>query len=100
MAWSELFHGSPVYFALEGNDLAQRVPIADPPPAVELGLVAGIHLYADVVGKHSQQKPFLLLANADGLAASTHQSLRQTIAQPASGTGQNLDVVRRQADLL
>src|SRR3546814_10591078 len=55
----------PVNLALEVDHVLQRIPEIDPTPAIELGLGAGIKAHVMVVAEHPQQKPDLLLTNAD-----------------------------------
>src|SRR5690606_16599924 len=48
--------------------------------------------------RQAQQEPLLFLADAQRLAMSTDQTLRQTITQPATGAGENFHILLFQAD--
>src|SRR5690554_5408277 len=84
VAHGELLHGAAIDLAFERHHLTQRVPVADPAPAVELRTVtAPGETHRVVLSQHSQQKPLLLLTDADRAAFDlAHQPFRQAVAQP------------------
>src|SRR5690606_12786629 len=91
---------SDVHESLEVDDLLDRPPVVDPPAAVEFGLVRQIEAQTARVAIELQQKPSLLLADADRSLLAPDVSLRQAVAQPAPGLADQLDVVRLEAHLL
>src|SRR5690606_10068082 len=79
--------------------LTQRIPVTDPAPAIKLGLGGPGHADSFILAGQPKQKWFLLrLADADRLGVAANQPLRQTIAQPATGAGEDFHILRQQAD--
>merc|ERR1711991_669896 len=95
----EFFECATIDFALEGDHLPQRIPVTDPAPAIELRLAGQVHAHTLFGAGQAQQEPLLFLADAQRLAVRTHQALRQTIAQPATGAGEDIHILLFQADL-
>src|SRR5690606_18830622 len=99
-ARGQFLQGAAVDLTLEGDHLAEGIPVTDPAPAIEFRLAGQIHAYPGVIAEQAQQEPLLLLADAQRLAVGAHQALRQPVAQPAPGAGQDAHVVGIMADLL
>src|SRR3989344_3467821 len=93
----KFFECATIDLALEGDHLPQRIPVTDPAPAIELGLAGQIHAYTVLGAGQAQQEPLLFLADAQRLAVGSHQALRQTITQPATGAGEDLHILLFQA---
>src|SRR5690606_4357737 len=96
----KFLHEPTVDVAHEGDDLPQRIPVADPAPAIELGFGGPGHAHAFIGTGQTQQEPLLLLAHANRLGMAADQPLRQTIPQPAPGTAEYLHIAGQQPDLL
>src|SRR5690625_487373 len=95
----EFLHSPAVDFALEGHHLAEGIPVAHPAPVIELGLAPQVDPNLVILRQHAQQKPLLLLADADRTPAAPDQPLGEAIAQPAPGAGEHLDVIGSQPHL-
>src|SRR5208282_4440118 len=79
---------------------ADRLPVIDPAAAVELRLAGGIEAQRLLRTLQLQQKPALFLADAQRQLIGADEALRQAVAQPVLGAGENVDVSRDQPDLL
>jgi len=58
----------PVYAAFESNDIVGRVPEVHPTEIPELRFAGGFEIELHIVIEQLQQKPYLLLTYAQGLA--------------------------------
>src|SRR5690606_2283872 len=88
--------------ALEMHHLAHRVPVADPAPGIELRLATGSQVDRLFITDQSQQKPLLLLADTLPLVvlATSQETTRQPVTEPATRSGKNLHVLLLQANFL
>src|SRR5262249_13170185 len=85
--------------ALEIDDRAHRLPVADPAPAIELRLTGTGEIELHLVALHAEQEPALLLADARRLLIAADVARRQPIPQPVAGTPHQAHIVGREADL-
>ena len=76
----QLLERPTVNIALEGNNLAQGIPIAYPAPIIKLRTPAIVQADLAVAGTQAQQKPLLLLTNTQGLGIVPHQAGGQVVA--------------------
>ena len=99
MVRCQFFQGTTVDFAFKRHDAIQWMPVTDPAPVIKLRrLVTVIKTNAGFIADHLQEEPLLFLANAERILVATNQSGRQPVTEPATGTAQNADIVRNQAN--
>ncbi len=75
----KLFHYAAVNIALKRDHLTNRIPKADPAPAVKFRRAAGLHVDIGVIAHQLQKKPLLFLADTYRLRVPTHQTFWQLI---------------------
>src|SRR6185295_17581923 len=90
--WAELAQRSYVDGTLEIDHLFDRPPVVDPATTIEFGLWAKIEAHAFDRGRHVQQEPTLLLADAQRRLGAADVTVRQAIAQPPFGRADDLHV--------
>ena len=86
--------------ALEFDHHIERHPVVVPAPGVELGVRGGAQIQIPVVAHELKKKPDLLLAFVMSARIAADEPVRHLIAQPVAGSGQHLDVLWVQSDLL
>src|SRR5580704_401060 len=86
--------------AFEVDDLADRLPVVHPAPAIEFGLGCGVESERHRLALQLQQEPVLLLTHTYRLYVSPHVARWQSIAQPMARASYQPHVIVAQADLL
>jgi hypothetical protein len=88
---------------LKIHDLVERLPISDPAPGIEFGLVGAIETEGVLTAIDPQHEPDLFLADADrtrSAAMAPDIALWQVITQPAARASQDGDLLCAEPDLL
>ena len=76
------------------------LPVLHPAPAVELGRGRGVQAQPAFGREQPQEKPALLLADAEGAPLAAHVLLGQPVPEPVGRAAEDRDVLGTEADLL
>ena len=79
---SKLPQGASIHAALEEYNIANRLPVVNPPPSVELRLLSEPEVEIRFLPDETKHVPDLLLANTGWIAVMPDVPVRQPIAEP------------------
>src|SRR5690625_4765429 len=89
--------GAAVYAPLERDDVIYRIPKVHPAIGIKFAPVVNAPVNGSVIAQKLQQKPDLLLPDANRPLVAPLKTPGKAIAQPAGCLAKNLDMPGRQA---